>query len=48
MMRSKYYQTPLEGVLALELVIIPDRQDGGTYATLRNGAWPRPKRRCWN
>jgi len=28
------YQTPLEGVSALELVIIPDLQDAGTYATL--------------
>jgi hypothetical protein len=29
------YQTPLEGVLALELVITPDLQDAGAYATLR-------------
>jgi hypothetical protein len=29
------YQAPLEGVLALELVIIPDLQDTGAYATLR-------------
>ena len=28
------YQAPLDGVLALELVITPDLQDAGAYATL--------------